>query len=398
MASKRFQRSVSALILTAVLLSGCQAGAQKKGKDGSGGNAVTDGSTSDINNTSSDTLTSGTSEETPANTPTPAFTPTPTLSPAPKYENNSTNVDGHHEFQPHVFSTVYQNEFGGKTKEALYAYIDAVRNGDDSFPCPDENTYKWVIGHLASHFCPVGDYFVDETLATGPLYKNGTGYIYYTIPKEEVAQKQKEFEEEIVSILDDCVSDDYDDFEKVLSLYEYMCINFTYDFDKLEHLAEAEQSIYGVLQSKLGVCGEISLLYNYLLLQVGVDTDSISGTNFDGENYGINHAWVCVSLDGEYYHVDPTSGIGAKAKLDFFLTTDESRENRDGLPKDTFCFGAYGDETWKHMTFSATDNRYEELWGISHGGGAMYVGMDRENKDVICEDYSGYTFTFHYGK
>lgn len=104
MASKRFQRSVSALILTAVLLSGCQAGAQKKGKDGSGGNAVTDGSTSDINNTSSDTLTSGTSEETPANTPTPAFTPTPTLSPAPKYENNSTNVDGHHEFQPHVFS------------------------------------------------------------------------------------------------------------------------------------------------------------------------------------------------------------------------------------------------------------------------------------------------------
>ncbi|MBR3032316.1 MAG: hypothetical protein IKH92_04780 [Clostridiales bacterium] len=248
MASKRFQRSVSALILTAVLLSGCQAGAQKKGKDGSGGNAVTDGSTSDINNTSSDTLTSGTSEETPANTPTPAFTPTPTLSPAPKYENNSTNVDGHHEFRPHVFSTVYQNEFGGKTKEALYAYIDAVRNGDDTFPCPDENTYRWVIGHLASHFCPVGDYFVDETLATGPLYENGTGYIYYTIPK------------------------------------------------------------------------------------------------------------------------------------------------------DTFCLGVYGDETWKHMTFSATDNRYEELWGISHGGGAMYVGMDRENKDVICEDYSGYTFTFHYGK
>lgn len=334
--------------------------------------------------------------ERPTSTPTPSPTPTPT--PEPVVEDHTNNVDGHHEFQPHVISSVYLEEFGEDIKDTLFAYIDAVRNGEDSFDCPDQETYDWVTGRLAGFFCPIADVCVDTSRTAGPIFEDGKGYIYYLIPKDEVVQKQKDFEKEIVTILDDYVSDDYSDFEKIVSLYDYMCTTYTYDYYKLEHLQEMPQTICGVLQDKTGVCGEISALYNYLLLQVGVDCDQITGPTYSGDTYIVHHAWSYVNLDGTFYHVDPTYGLGAKAKLEDFLMTDECREERDGLPAKEYARGAYGDEARLKMEFECTDDTYEELWGIEHGGGACYTGLDRVNREVVCEDYSGYEFRVPYGK
>lgn len=314
----------------------------------------------------------------------------------PLIENNANNEDGHHVFNPHMFSTRYFEEFGEETRDALFALCDAIRAGEDSFACPDQNTYDWCLGRLATEFCPVARLYCTKYSPDGsPSFENGRGHIFYTIPKEEVVKKQKAFEDRIVAILDDCVSDDYNDFEKTLALYEHMCENYLYDYDMNEVSLERmdDQSPYRCLMEGMGICNEIARLYNILLLQVGVDSDPISGPVYYSDGTVDGHAWVYVTLDGISYHIDPTWGItDGHSTLAYFLMDDQTRSERDNCPVEFYSLGAKGDESRQFFDFAAEDNRYASLWE------GYYIGMDREAQDIVYYDEEGNRLRFHYGK
>ena len=378
MANKRLIRTISTILLVATVLSGCSG--KKKNNDGQ--KAVT--------GPTAESVTSSETSGTPTPPPTPKPTDTPTPTPTPKIENISNNEEGHYTFQRHVFGSAYLEEFGEKYRDAMYSFCDAVYNGEDTFDCPDEDMYGWCIGRFSMFFCPLASAYVAKySPEGGPSYKDGKGYIYYTIPKDEFMKKEKEFEEQIVRIINDCVSDDYTDFEKALALYEYMCTNYTYDYDMYEHMNERtdDQTGYRCLVEKHGICCEVAALYNFLLLQVGVDSEEMGGF---GTSEG--HSWVYVTIDGKSYHIDATWGQTCdKVRLDYFMMTDKIREDRDDFKTTSLSIGAQGDQSRKYHEFSSTDEKYLPLWD------KLYVGMDRETQEIVYEDYDGNIGRFYYG-
>lgn len=393
MANKRFTRTVSAVLLAAIVLSGCS-GKKKEGKDGKDGNGAPDASVTEREDAAfggNEGASDETGEKaTSAPTAAPTETPTPTPAPKPEIENISNNEEGHYTFQKHVFGTAYLAQFGEKYRDAMFAFCDAVYSGQDTFACPDEETYGWCVGRLSTYFCPIASKYVTAYSPDGsPSYKDGTGYIFYTIPKDEYMKKEKEFEDSIVSIINDCISDDYTDMEKVLAFYEYMCRNYTYDYEMNARGIEGmeDQSAYRCLVEKKGICCEIAALYNFLLLQVGVDSEEMGGSA-NGEG----HSWLFVTIDGESYHVDATWGLTEKSVyMDYFMMTDKLRADRDGFATEKLTIAAWGDQSRKNYRFASTDEKYKDLWKT------YYIGMDREDQEIVYENWDGTRGRFYYG-
>ena len=328
-------------------------------------------------------------------TPTvPPVTDTPTPTPKPEYENISNNEPGHHEYNPHFFSSMYYKEFGDKYRDTIFAMVDAVRAGEDSFACPDRETYDWCTGRLSNFFCPIMTHYCTVFDPNGgPSYENGRGYIFYTIPKEEFIEKEKAFEDEIVAVLDDCVSDDYNDFEKALALYEYMARNYTYDYEMSSDMNERmkEQSAYRCMTEKRGICNELARLYSILLMQVGVDVNNITGDVVSGLSTE-GHEWNFVTIDGVSYHIDTTWALTSDLlTLGCFMMTDKLRSERDFIPLNTLAIGTKGREGFSFFNFSATDNRYEAIWET------YYLGMDRSTQELVLQNNSGDQIRFKYG-
>ena len=305
-------------------------------------------------------------------------------------ENISNNEEGHFTFNPHVFGSRYLEQFGEAKRDAFFAYCDALRNGEDSFACPDQDFAGWCSGRLSNFFFPVAR----EKVETG-AWADGRAEIIYLIPKEEFLAQEKEFEAAITGILNDSISDDYSDFEKILALYEYMTMNYTYDYEMYDHTLEwmDKQSPYRCLTEGRGICNEIAGLYNYLLLQVGIDSEEMGGTVHYSEDYAEGHSWVYVNLGRKCYHIDPTYGLTEdRPPLCYFMMTDKLREERDMFPIEEFTIAAGGDESRKLFEYEAVSSDYSELWN------GFYVGMDRAAHEVLYTTGDESVERFSYGE
>ena len=293
------------------------------------------------------------------------------------------------EFNPHVFSDRDTELWGEETRDAFFNFCDAVRNGEDTFECPSEEAYYNVVGgRLINYYLPVAYTLINDDYYENTGYENGTGLVPYGENKEEFLEKEKEFEEIVTDIINDNVREDYSEFEKALSLYIYMTQNYTYDYDMYADMYGPrgdELATYRALMGKQGICMELAGVYNYLLLQCGVESDVMTG---DNPSLGEGHQWNFVRIGGIDYHIDPTFGLAlpyvcsGHTQLDFFLMTDNVRANRDGFPIEDFGLCGRGDESRDYFVFSATDNSYADLrWGY-------FLEMDTENNTVTYCSYN----------
>ena len=304
-------------------------------------------------------------------------------------ENKRNNDGANYTFNPHVFSEFYLIEHGEERRDAFFRYVDALRAGEDEFECKTEGDAAWCSGRLATYFFPVGGVY------TSAKYEgNGKAKITYNIPKEEFLEKEKDFEERIVAILNDVLEEDYTDFEKALALYEFMTEYTVYDYEMLEHSSEwmDEQSGYRVLMEQKGICWEIACLYQYLMLQCGAKAEeSVGAPEKEDEDL---HAWNYVTLDGQGYLIDATWGVTERREpnMEYFLFTDDMRERRDGYKSESFDIGGYGlYGARKKYSFEANDERYSELW---YG---TFLAFDEEEKCVFYRDIFGEINRFDYG-
>ena len=103
-------------------------------------------------------------------------------------------------------------------------------------------------------------------------------------------------------------------YEKALWLHDWIIYNADYDEGMTIHHPE------GVLLQGSGVCESYALAYQMLLQEVGIKSIYITGYS-----RGQLHAWNIVSLDGEWYHIDPTWDDpigGGNENHDYFGMTD----------------------------------------------------------------------------
>ena len=145
------------------------------------------------------------------------------------------------------------------------------------------------------------------------------------------------------------------------------------------------------MTEKRGICNELARLYSTLLMQVGVDVNNITGDVVSGLSTE-GHEWNFVTIDGVSYHIDTTWALTSDLlTLGCFMMTDKLRSERDFIPLNTLAIGTTGREGFSFFNFSATDNRYEELWDT------YYLGMDRSTQELVLLNNSGGQIRFKYG-
>lgn len=120
-------------------------------------------------------------------------------------------------------------------------------------------------------------------------------YVYYT-PESAAVQLSEELCEGLTT-----------DEEKFEAIRTYICENFSYDFDKAATIKGGVlPDIDGLLETRKGICQDLSALAACMLRVQGIPTQMVIG--YIGKYY---HAWNSVMIDGEYRQLDLTDEIGA---------------------------------------------------------------------------------------
>lgn len=131
------------------------------------------------------------------------------------------------------------------------------------------------------------DYTVDESGTTVMLR--------YAYEQEEHTARVQAFEQRVEAVIRSQVKARYNECERALALYRWTAQNIAY-------LEGDNVTPYHALMDGVGICQSYDGVYRFLLLQVGVD--ALSGSAFLPDN--AVHAWSMVSLNGAWYHMDPT--------------------------------------------------------------------------------------------
>lgn len=321
----------------------------------------------------------------PETAPNPVISQSSAVTEATTVE--TTEARGHFEYKPVVISSIFRDIMGEDMYNAYCNYVKAVQNGEEIFECKDEKTYDWMIGQFPSQLQPLYFEYTESNYAGA--WKDGKATFQYKIPKEELAEKQKEFEKIVTDILNETLRDDFSDFEKCLALYLYFSKNYTYDYDSYSKMNDdpfMHFSGYRFLTRKTGICSECSVAYSFLLLQCGVDATVAGGTGSDGEG----HEWSYVTINGKNYHIDPTFVMGKYDNLSYFMMTDAKREEENGYTKKKTSIANHYKEDYNGEKYDASDDFFAPLWG------GTFKSWDRKKKIICYEDADGNTKTFDY--
>ena len=309
---------------------------------------------------------------------------------------NGQNTDVQDEafvFNPKV-SSVYLDEIFGETMvETWYNLVDAVLAGEDTFACPDQEIYDWVIGQFPDRCFPVLTQLIEPVY--GGAVENGTARFNYTASREELEAKMTEFEELVEDILNKTMKKDYSDLEKVLSLYRYFYSTYEYDYDTAEKMEDEYVDYlysYRFLTEGTGVCQEISTAYSYLLLQAGVNATIMMS---DSRLQDLNHQWSYVRINGNNYHIDPTYAMNAYSSLEYFMMTDEKRSEE--FPPEDYVIASTYTQDHECPVYVADDDTFSPLWDVSleefdHEAHIIYgwIHDDDGNAERVEFDYAGY--------
>ena len=107
--------------------------------------------------------------------------------------------------------------------------------------------------------------------------------------------------DELDAIIDEIITDDMSDEEKIQAVTYYVINNYKYRITKVFESNDAPLS--STLENKGGVCASYAYLTNVLLRKAGITSYEVT-TN---ASVALGHAWNLVELDGKYYYLDATN-------------------------------------------------------------------------------------------
>ena len=204
----------------------------------------------------------------------------PHESPAAPEPTDGRTRQSSYVFQPKVCSAYMEEVFGKAMCETWFHLVDAVMAGEDTFACPDQYTYDWVMGQFPTRCFPVLTELIDFAYDREHSVIDGVASFTYLVPREEAARRIGEFARQVEGILNDVLEDDYSDFEKALALYDYFSRNYHYDYEteqKMYTIFVDYTTTYRLFATGTGICFEIARAYSYLLMQAGVDASTVMG-------------------------------------------------------------------------------------------------------------------------
>ena len=317
-------------------------------------------------------------------------TAAPTVTAATSETTTETTVKQKFEYNPHPYSKKLSERIPQENWDALYNLSDAIRKGETTFKCANEEAYKWCtdITVLCCLIPPAGTKIEGKSDDGSPAFENGTGKIHYNMPVDEYVKRQADFEKMIEDILNSNIEFDDTEYEKALKLYLYVAENYVYG--EMTEKERVDGYVYLSFINKKGVCENFGSVYAYLLLQSGVDAFCIGC--FDKNC----HAWTYAVINGQGYHIDTTWALKGDREgiyLDYFMMSDNERE-KDDCPVGDLT-GPLIPQYWANHTswkLPAKDDRYNiREW-------CYFKSLDEEKKILHYIDMYNEPREFRYGE
>lgn len=170
---------------------------------------------------------------------------------------------------------------------------------------------------------------VDESDMSGNTY----GYEPEQGPDISVSEKSKAAEEKAIEIVSQIIRADMSEYEKVLAIHDYLCLNVEYDYDNYLNgtIPHESYTAEGALIYGRAVFNGYTDAFTYLCYEAGIEVERVQGLADNGTVNGA-HAWNQVKIDGEWFNIDVTWDdlIGMNDidyyRYDYFLITDEQIE------------------------------------------------------------------------
>ncbi len=148
----------------------------------------------------------------------------------------------------------------------------------------------------------------------------------YTMTYYTTAEQEEELDTMLAEVMNQLDLDHQTDYEKMKSIYGYICDNVTYDNEHLEDDDyKLKYTAYAALINKTAVCQGYAVLLYRMSLEVGIDARLIAGKAGDTP-----HGWNIAQMEGYYYNLDSTWDAG-ETTYDYFLRCND---NFDGHTRD----------------------------------------------------------------
>lgn len=203
----------------------------------------------------------------------------------------------------------------------------------------------------------------------------------YAYSAEECTQMVDLIDQEYLTIINENITSDMTDLEKVLAIHKYFANRIAYDYEWLEQLNLTDDKflypdivIYQALTTNKGVCHTYTFLCQFAFQQLDIDCLRLSTYMQDSNDA---HMWPLVWIDGTAFHIDPTWDRDEdQVSLRYFGMTDEENvergiENSWSVSIDTALDGR------------CTDHRFESWRDI-----VDYTLLGNHQMQVIREDGS----------
>lgn len=126
--------------------------------------------------------------------------------------------------------------------------------------------------------------------------------LQYTLTYHTTATQEAELTTDVQQIINQLSLSSKNDYEKIRTIYDYICQNVSYDYANLDDSTYMlKYTAYAALKHHTAVCQGYALLFYRLTLEAGIDSRIISGISSNE-----NHGWNIVRLDHVYYNIDST--------------------------------------------------------------------------------------------
>ena len=143
---------------------------------------------------------------------------------------------------------------------------------------------------------------------------------------DNIEEKQFMIEKTANTVLQGILTEDMNEYDKVLAIHDWICENVIY----IEGANASDQELYGALVAGEARCAGYAKAFTYLLDKAGIKSSVVSGESIDKYGNSVPHAWNVVYIYNEPYYFDITwdDDYRRGATHDWFgLTTEEFKKS-----------------------------------------------------------------------
>lgn len=186
----------------------------------------------------------------------------------------------------------------GETKIDIEASSEVLKNLEDI-------DFKYFIKEV---LYMSDDYYHNlvERYRYSSEWSGESGTIKFTIDYIETPEQTRSVEQEVKRILENIISDNMTEDEKVKTIHDYIVNNVQYDSNGLRNGNEAHSAYAALFEDNDGeknqtVCQGYATLFYKMAKEAGFEAKIITG-----QSKGQNHAWNLISINNNWYHIDLT--------------------------------------------------------------------------------------------